>query len=217
MEFFIRNTEHAQLYTSILLGLLILITSVKVLYPQQFLDFIKNFINGKYFLVYQKIDKKQRFFTLLVLLFFSLNSAVFIYIATQGLDPENNYSFFWILFLIIGFLTGLFFIKRVVVEIIDIPIFFSKILFQKQSILSFSSTLISPITLLFISKTILPSLFISYICIGTIITCYLLSILIVVRYNQKLILKHWFYFILYLCALEIAPVLIGGYLVVTNF
>ena len=50
-----------------------------------------------------------------------------------------------------------------------------------------------------------PSLIALYICIGLVLLMNFISVVSIYRKNQQFILSRWFYFILYLCALEIGP------------
>jgi hypothetical protein len=88
----------------------------------------------------------------------------------------------------------------------------SEIIFKKLSYLNYSSLvmLLANITLTYIFPESRPVLFIGIFLILLINS---IGWITIVKNYQKFISAHFFYFILYLCALEIAPfVLIAGYL-----
>jgi hypothetical protein len=52
------------------------------------------------------------------------------------------------------------------------------------------------------------SLSVVYVAIFLIVTVNVVGLITLIKNHQKLITSHFFYFILYLCALEIAPLVI---------
>jgi hypothetical protein len=219
MEFLLRNSSYNETLTYLIISSIIIITCVKLIYTIQFNDFIGALTNSKYFLLHNKGDKKSNLFNHLFYLFFTINLSVFLYVALVSLDispPNNTYL------LIISFvITNIYFIikyliEKIIFEILDLNAAFENFNFQRLTFINFIGLLLLflNIVILYISPN--PTAFMTYIYLGVLFFTYTLSIIIIVLYNQKIILKHWFYFILYLCALEISPFLIGGVLVLTN-
>jgi len=192
---------------------------IKLIYNYQFDEFLGLLTNGKYFLLHNKGGKKQNFFNTLFYLFFAINISIFSYISSKTLKlfPENDNHVFIIIFSSINiFYISKYLIEKIIFEILELNSFFENYNFQKLTCINFISLylLIANIILLYIIPNHSP--FLIYLCTGVFFSLYLLSIATIVLYNQKIFLKHWFYFILYICALEIAPFLIGAILILTN-
>ena len=77
-------------------------------------------------------------------------------------------------------------------------------LFQKLSYRNYIAILVFPFTLLLIYTFTISDLWV-YGIVSFILFANLTGIFNIFRQYQKLISANWFYFILYLCALEIAP------------
>jgi len=219
MEFLLRNIEYNEYLTYLILGAIFVVMCIKSIYNYQFDEFLGILTNGKYFLLHNKGGKKQNFFNSLFYLFFAINIAVFssISLKTLKLLPENSNHVFIITFSSINiFYISRYLIEKIIFEILDLNSFFENYNFQKLTCINFISIFlfITNIVLLYITPNHSPF----WIHLNTIIffSLYTLSIAIIALYNQKMFLKHWFYFILYICALEIAPFLIGAILIQAN-
>ncbi len=219
MDFILRSVEHNEYLTYLIIGSLAILTSIKILYTYQFSDFLEVLANGKYFLLHNKGDKKGNLFNHLFYVFFALNATVFTYI-TLGklghLTSKDNKTIIIIILLINIYFISKYFIEKIIFEILDLNSTYENFNFQRLTSLNFISLfmLLLNIILLYINTN--PSIFFIYACIGFLLFIYLMSVILITLYNQKLFLKHWFYIILYLCALEISPFLIGAIFLLTN-
>jgi len=219
MEFLLRNIENNEYLTYLILGSLFIIMCIKHLYSFQFEDFLGVLTNGKYFLLHNKGDKKHSFFNSLFYLFFAINITVFSHLTLSSLKllPENNLIHFSTIFIIINiYFISKYLIEKIIFETLNLNAVFENYNFQKLTCINFISLFLflANIILLYITPYI--SDFWIYLGIGLFIFLYSLSITIIILYNQKMFLKYWFYFILYICALEIAPFLISAVLILTN-
>jgi len=219
MEFILRNIENNEYLTYLILGSLFVIMCIKHLYSFQFESFLGVLTNGKYFLLHNKKDKKRNFFNSLFYVFFAINISVFSHLTLSSLKllPGNNLINFSVIFIIVNiYFISKYLIEKIIFETLNLNAVFENYNFQKLTCINFISLFLflANIILLYIIPN--PEVFWVHLGLGLFVTLYLLSITIIILYNQKIFLKYWFYFILYICALEIAPFLICAILILTN-
>jgi len=220
MEFIIRNIEYNEHLTYLLLGSLLVIMCLKQMYSYQFEEFLSVLTNGKYFILHNKGNKKSNLFNSLFYLFFTINISIFTYISLKYLDSITKFDiyFFKIIFIFINcYFISKYLIEKIIFEILDLSSFFENYNFQKLTCINFISLFLFFTNIIFLYILPNPSKFSIHTAIIFFLSLYLISITIIILYNQKIFLKHWFYFILYLCALEIAPLLIGAVLILTKY
>ena len=199
----------------VVLSLLFMVLAKNVFYSR-FLNFIILPFNNKYIFMYNKKDKIMNWFNLFWGLFLIINFSLFVYLGMNVLietdQTRQTIPFLWIigafvlfLFIKLGMQLGngyIFGVQKMITEVI----------FKKLSYFNYSGMI------MFLANIIL-----TYILIGSKAVVYVTILLIllvnvigwitILRNYQKLITGYFFYFILYLCALEIAPlILIGSYL-----
>lgn len=219
MEFLLRNIENNDYLTYLVIGSLFVVMCIKHLYNYQFDDFLGVLTNGKYFLSHNKKDKKQNFFNSLFYIFFAINISLFSYLSLSSLKllPKNNLAnFSSIIILVNVYFISKYLIEKIIFETLSLTAVFENYNFQKLTCINFISLFLFFINLILLYIIPNPDVFWVYLSIGLFVSLYILSITIIILYNQKTFFKHWFYFILYLCALEIAPFLIGVVLIQTN-
>jgi len=219
MDFLLRNIEHNEHLTYLLLGSLLVIMCLKKIYSSQFEEFLNVLTNGKYFILHNKGDNKKNLFNSLFYLFFSINISIFTYITLKTLEylPKPGIEFFVIVFIFINsYFISKYLIEKIIFEILDLNSIFENYNFQKLTCINFISLFVFLTNIIFLYILPNPNEYWVYLSIGCFFFLYLISITIIILYNQKIFLKHWFYFILYICALEIAPFLIGAILIQAN-
>jgi hypothetical protein len=219
MDYLLRNIDNNEYLTYFILASFILVMYIKQLYRYQFEELLNLPAYGKYFILYNKTDKKKNLFNLFFFIFFTINVSIYTSISFTSLEflPKNDLNYFLAIFL----LTNSYFvikhlIEKLIFNIFDLNNLFDNYNFQKLTCINFISLLFFLTNLFFLYVETNPSNFLVYLSIGLFFLAYLISIIIIVLYNQKKFLKHWFYFILYLCALEIAPFIIGAVLIKYN-
>ena len=197
----------------VFLAILIFLTWAKVLYKDRLLHTATLFVSAKYLFIYYGKEKDNilnlfQFFLFMVQL---LAVALLLYYAnnlwqfSKRLNALDGY-----LLLVAG--VGLYFCFRYLIglllaEIFNIKNKFSRIVYDKVSYFNNLILWILPFLMLSAYADIYKEFLFK-------ITFLLLVILLILRYvlvlvnNKKLIVNNLFYFILYLCALEIAPLAI---------
>ncbi|MFD0963671.1 DUF4271 domain-containing protein [Pseudofulvibacter geojedonensis] len=219
MDFILRNLNNLDFFTFIILGCISLLCIIKLSYQQQFNEFITFLSNGKYLILHNKKELKSNFFNSLFFLFFSTNSSLFCFFLANKFDFIDSNSFISLGYFFLSI--NIFFIVKYVIEkllfeILDLNHFYKSIHFQKLTLINYISLILFLVNLTFFYIHTTPSTFFIFCIIATLLLLYLLTIVFLTFYNQKIILRNWFYFILYLCAFEIAPILLAVIWLKTN-
>ncbi|RDY59502.1 DUF4271 domain-containing protein [Flagellimonas nanhaiensis] len=195
---------------------MILLTLGKYLFQSRFMNFMILPFNDKYILLHNKKGQLLNWFHILLTLFQLLNLSLFLFLIQKHLLAaplgDDQIAFFWIL----GFLT-LFELAKLGVQYLKGFIFetshlISELIFHKISYLNFSSLimLIGNIVVIYILND---SKMVIYATILLVLAINGIGVIKLLKNYQKALIPHVLYFILYLCTLEIAPlVLIGSYL-----
>ena len=206
----LREVLSTELYTILLVICLALVALAKLLFPKRFKDFLMLLINFRYLKVYVR---DQKFFDVFEGLLFTnliIGLTVFTLLGINlSVDiPEVNY----LLPPKLAFgITVLIFIKilleRLVSSILKIESIIDIYLFQKVSYKNFLGLLLIPINAILIYSWTPSQISISVFALLLIIIN-VAGIVLFIKDNLRTIKKNWFYFILYLCALEISPYLV---------
>jgi hypothetical protein len=98
-------------------------------------------------------------------------------------------------------------LERLIGSLFEIDALIDSYLFQKTTYKNYSGLILLPVNILLI-YAFSPSKLIIYIILGLIFLINLIGFITSFKNHQKILLNNLFYFILYLCALEIGPYLI---------
>ncbi|MCL8008859.1 DUF4271 domain-containing protein [Gelidibacter japonicus] len=189
---------------------LVFITLAKVLYTNRFLDFIGVFGNSRYLKIYTKDQKFIDIFD--GLLFFNLviSLSIFGYLSFLTLQPDQTFELDVFLKILLGISTlGIIkiLIERLIGSLFEIDKVIESYLFQKTSYKNFSGFILLPLNTLLL-YTISPTRTSILVGILVLVIINLIGFATSFKIHQKTVLNNIFYFILYLCALEIGPYLI---------
>ncbi len=206
----LRDLISTEVFTILILVSLLLVASAKLMHPKRFNDFTSIVVNFKYLKVYARDQKFLDGFEALLFGNLVIGLAIFAY---QFYDKgQILLEASELLLLKIGFAIALFFLIKVLLErlissVLSIDTIISSYLFQKISYKNFIGLILIPINGILI-YTIHPNtiMFVSIFVVLAIINC--IGSLSFFKRNQNTIKKNFFYFILYLCALEISPYVI---------
>jgi len=186
-------------------------TIAKFAYPKRFDEFIMLPVNNKYFLVHGKNDDLKHPFNLLLFLTQIVSASLFIYLFFKVNEIESQMTNPWLFVQICTayamFIGIKFSIEKIVSSIFTIDGLINNYLYQKLSYRNLLSIVIFIGNLFFfyIQEPTNTSLII-FLGIILILNCF--TLLYSYKTIGNIILKNIFYFILYLCALEIAPYVI---------
>ncbi len=202
--------------TIIIFSSILCIVIAKNLFYNRFLNFMILPFNNKYIFMYNKKDKLINWFNIFFTLFQLLNFSLFIYYASNILSNSNSDLYFLVFSIILGFLV-LFLFGKILLQLGSGFIFnnkkiISEFIFKKLSYLNFSSIIMlaANIVLTYVFKD---SKIVVFVSIFLVVVVNIIGWITIIKNYQKIISGYFFYFILYLCALEIAPfVIIANYL-----
>ncbi|MEO6347894.1 MAG: DUF4271 domain-containing protein [Aquaticitalea sp.] len=193
----------------IVLGLLAIAMS-KQFFSVRFNDFIAVLGNSKYLKIYSRDQKFIDGFDSLLFCNLIISLSIFGFLTYSTLFDPTKFDIVMFLKIIFG-VAALVLIKvlfeRLIGSLFDIDKLIDSYLFQKTSYLNFSGCLLLPINVILL-YALTPSKLVIYISIGFMILINSVGLITSFKNHQKLILNNLFYFILYLCALEIGPYLI---------
>ena len=167
--------------------------------------------------MYNKKEKLMNWFNLFLGIFLIINFSLFIYLGMNILFETTQKISAAIVFpLIMGSVVLFLFIKLALQLgnsfIFGIQKMMTEVVFKKLTYFNYSGLI------MFMANVMLTYIFIGskvvvYSAILLILLINVIGWITILRNHQKLITSYFFYFILYLCALEIAPfILIGSYL-----
>jgi hypothetical protein len=211
MEAVLREIGKSDWITLIIFSSTIFLVLAKSLFYSRFLNFIILPFNNKYIFLYNKKDRLMNWFHIFFAVFQLLNVSLFIYLGTTIYEPENIVGSPVLFTLILGLLFLFLFVK-ILTQLASSAIFnnqavITEILFKKISYLNYSSLV------MFLTNILLTYVFIGSKPVFMIGVCIVLLILMIgwvtiIKTHLKFLTSYFFYFILYLCALEIAPIII---------
>jgi len=194
-------------YTTIIVVSLAIVVSAKLINFNRFADFLRLFGNSNYLRIYFKDHKFLDPFDIVLFVNFCINGTL-IGILTythfvQNLEIEA------MLFLKLAAILGVVTLVKILLELgigylFDIPKLFNSYVFQQVSFLNFLGVVLLPLNSLLIYGA--PNhhtlLVIILVISGLILFTGLMKS---IKTYQKLLINNLFYFILYLCTLEIGP------------
>ncbi len=195
---------------------LVLLTLGKYLFQIRFVNFMVLPFNDKYVSLQSKKGSFLNGFHIILTVFQLINLALFIYLSQNILLDsvlgDGSLIFFHILAFLILFQSTKFILQKIKAYVFNTQQLISEMMFSKLTYLNHSSLFIclANILLIFIlkdSKTVIYGTILMIVIINGI------GIVKLLKNHQKMIIPNFLYFILYLCALEIAPLIaIGSYL-----
>ena len=216
MDFELREISNTDWITILLVASLFLIVIAKELFSGRFTNFIILPFNNKYIFLYNKKDRLFNWFNLFVTGFQLLNFSLFAYLCfTAVLAPKlATYPFSYVL--ILGGAL-LYILLKMVIQLANGYIFsntkfVSELIFKKLTYFNYSSLVMFKANVLLTYVT--PgSHAVVFGGIALVLALNAIGWYTILKNYQNYLTAYFFYFILYLCALEIAPVLwIASYL-----
>lgn len=206
------SNEWFTVFIVLALGLL---TLSKFLFARRFDDFLVVIGNSKYLKIYARDQKFIDGFD--ALLFFNLVISVSIFLFSaysEFVSPAefDLIQFFKLLFGIgaLGLIKVL--LERLIGSLFEIDGLIDSYLFQKTTYKNYTGLVLLPVNILMIYTFASTKSFI-YMVFGLIFLINLIGFITSFKNHQKLLLDNLFYFILYLCALEIGPFIILYWLI----
>ena len=213
-----RHVDSLDWITLILLTAILLLVIVKSVYPQRYEEFTSLLTSNKFMVFKGKENNAFHPFNILMFLVNALSVSLFLFILFRFFSTPDSLSpgilFIRIFTAYTCFVLLKFSIEKIFANIFDLDDTIDYYLFQKLSHRNFISLILLIFSVILV-YAVTPTNGILYVGMGFVLLANLLSLIVIYRQNQNLILGNWFYFILYLCALEIAPYIILYKLITT--
>jgi hypothetical protein len=185
----------------------VLIAIIKSVFENRFGDFLKLIYSDKYIKIYKDSSNLMSWFTIALFLVQLISLAFFIQLLLHYFGYVSKSD--WLMYIQIVTLLGVFILSKYLVEKIiatsfDIEETLEQFNLQKVSYRTYLGLLLLPVNIIMFYNDFIPITAI-YFIIAAILIINLLTYLNSLKIYQNLIFGKLFYFILYLCALEIAP------------
>lgn len=203
----VRPIQNHHWVVSIILIVLILLVIVRWNKSNYMVSFLNSLLSSEFYS--KKFSEKKRIELPEVLVFVAslLSISFFLFVITHQ-DHFSIVSYFQILLIVTVLLLSKYFIEKIIGDLFQLDQLLGKYLFFKQGVLSWIGIFfLFPVSLIFYFQSIENSLLFT-LMVGVSIGVYVFKLFWFVGLHQKYILPYSFYFILYLCAFEIAPYLI---------
>ncbi|WP_026715420.1 DUF4271 domain-containing protein [Flavobacterium daejeonense] len=209
-----RITENKDWATALFILAFAIIAITKSFNENRFGDFINLIFSDKYSKVYRDSSQLKSSFTISLFFVQVISFAFFIQISLNIFGYASKTD--WLLYIqiitfLIFFILSKFLVEKIIATTFNIEEFMEQFNLQKITYRTYIGIIILPINIiLFYHNTVSQHIPITIIAIilGLSILTYALSI----KKYQNVIFSKLFYFILYLCTLEIAPYFFMYYL-----
>ena len=206
----LRTIVSNEWFTVFIVLALVCLTLSKFLFARRFMDFLAVIGNSKYLKIYARDQKFVDGFDALLFLNLIISVSIFSFITYSEFVSPASFDlpqFFKLLFGIGALVLIKILLERLIGSLFEIDALIDSYLFQKTTYKNYSGLILLVANILLI-YTIPPSKGVIYAVLGLIVLINLIGFITSFKNHQKTILHNFFYFILYLCALEIGPYLI---------
>ena len=202
-----RIIENKDWATALFVLSLILIALTKSVFENRFNDFTKLIYSDKYIKMYRDSSHLMSGFTiaLFVVQIISFSFFLQLFLSYYGRASKSDWMLFIQLFTFITyFILAKFLIEKIIATAFKIEEFMEQFNLKKVTYRTYIGLIILPIDLIiYYFDTFSKNIFLPIFTIALIINIF--TYLLTIKNYQSLIMGKLFYFILYLCALEIAP------------
>ncbi|TGD58446.1 DUF4271 domain-containing protein [Flavobacterium humi] len=207
IELIPRIVENRDWVTILFLLALLLVAITKTAFENRFSDFVNLIINNKYLKIYKDSSNLMSWFTILlfVVQLISLSFFVLMVLSYLGYTTKTNWiSYIQILTFLSFFVLSKFLVEKIIATSFNIESFIEQFNLFKVSYRTYIGLLLLPVNIvLFYTDLMNTYLIMGVLAILLVINS--ITYLVSLKNYQKLLLSKLFYFILYICALEIAP------------
>ena len=206
----LRETISNEWLTILIVLSLFILALAKYAFSKRFNDFLWVIGNSKYLKIYAREQKFIDKFDGLLFSNLIISLSLFLFLSYNTLVQLISFEILIFLKIILS-LGALILIKvlieRLIGSLFEIDAIIDSYIFQKTSYKNYIGIVLLPINILLIFA-LQPNSSIIYVVLGLLFTINMLGLITSFKTHQKLIINNFFYFILYLCALEIAPYII---------
>lgn len=193
--------------TLIFVLLMTIVVVVKSVFETRFQEFMRLAFSEKYIKVYRDSSYLMSGFTIFLFVVQLASLAFFVQLMLHHFiqtSKTDGILYIQILTFLSVFVLSKFLIEKIIGTAFNIEEFADQYNLQKVSYRTYVGLLLLPVNLILFYNSN-PSNFLIYFLIVVILLINLLTYALSLKNYQNLLLSKLFYFILYLCALEIAP------------
>ncbi len=202
-----RIVENKDWATALFIFAFVLIAIAKSMFENRFNEFSRLIISDKYIKIYRDSSQMSSWFTvsLFVVQLISLSFFIQFVLHTFGIVSKTDWLIYIRIFTFLTFyILSKYLIELIIATAFDIEEFVEQFNLQKVSYRTYIGVFLLPINcFLFYYDSVSKGLLLVFITLVLLIN--LFTYLISLKNYQNILLGKMFYFILYLCALEIAP------------
>ena len=192
--------------TAVFFLAVVLVAISRTVFEKRFSDFVRLGVSDKYIKVYRDPSHMTGGFTILLFFVQLISLSLFILLALSKFGYALKTD--WLLYIRIITFLGTFILAKFLVDKIisvsfNIEEFAEQFNMSKVSYRTYLALALLPINGILYYNNVHDTIY--FVLIGAILTINLLTYLIALKNYQNFIAGKLFYFILYLCALEIGP------------
>jgi hypothetical protein len=211
VEEIFRNTTSTDWATYIFMGSLLMLAISKALRPLKFQEFLQLIVTDKYFFLQGKETTLFSWFHFFIVATQVLSMSLFLFLGIElffeQAFSEIDFLYTKVTFAYSFFLVAKIFVEKIIGYVFAIEKEINSYVFQKISYINLLSILLFTANILLIYTFPLNKIVWIVFAILVLIL-YLVFMFYILKSKQKIIANNLFYFILYLCALEISPFII---------
>ena len=202
-----RIVENKDWVTILFIIAFALLVVTKTAFENRFRDFINLLINDKYLKIYKDSSNLMSWFTILLFVVQLISISFFLQLVLSYFEyttKTNWVTFIQIFTFLSFFILSKFLIEKIIATSFNIENFIEQFNLFKVSYRTYIGLLLLPVNIIMYYTNIMNT----YTIIGVIVILLIINAvtyLVSLKNYQKLLLSKLFYFILYICALEIAP------------
>lgn len=190
-----------------MVGCIVILAVLKIIYPKRFEDFIKLPVSNNYFLAKGKSDRLRHPFSILLFGIQLISISLFTYLFFLIKGNSNSMLFIQILSAVFVFIIVKVSIEKMIGAIFSIDNVIDQYVYEKLTYRNFLSLLLIAANFIFYFS-IKPDLPTLVIFTGIVFLLNMFILYYSYKNYRSLIFSNFFYFLLYLCALEISPYVI---------
>ncbi|WP_338410174.1 DUF4271 domain-containing protein [uncultured Flavobacterium sp.] len=199
-----RIIENKDWATFLFLFCFAMIAIVKTLHEVQFNDFVNLPFSKKYNTTYKDSSHLFTFFTisLLFVQMVCFSFLIQLFLSHYNYTTKDNWTTFIQIFTALNFfMLCKFYVEKIIATVFDIEDLIASFNLKKITFRTYLALILLPVICILFYNSVLNSMLITLFVGIAMVFYYLFSLLS----YQKMILSKMFYFILYLCTLEIGP------------
>ena len=207
MQYVERSIDSQDWITLTMVGSFVVLALVSVLYKKRFEDFIKLPISNNFFIAKGTTEEIKHPFNILLFSLQIVSISLFVLLFFPEETQLNSGLFFQIFIGVFVFIAIKLFVEKMIGTIFSIESTINSYLYKKLTYTNYLSFFVFIANLVFYFS-FKPSLNILLIFTTVCLLFYSFIIYYSIKNYRNLLFSNFFYFILYLCALEISPYII---------